>query len=237
MPKRAIIMGATSGIGLETARLLASRGWQVAIAGRRGHLLDQIKSSTPGIVATSVIDINEDDAPDKLNALITTMGGIDLYLHCSGIGYRNEQLDADKEVATVTTNCQGFTRMIDTAFNYFASAGSGHIPAVSSIAGTKPLGSAPAYSAAKRFQNHYLASLRQLVRKRGLNIALTDIRPGFVATDLIKDADYPMQMTAPDVARAIVRAVEHKRHVVTIDWRYRFLVPLWRITPNWLLRF
>lgn len=67
---------------------------------------------------------------------------------------------------------------------------------------------------------------------RGLNIRFTDIRPGFVATDLIKDGNYPLKLRADDVAKMIVRAIEKKKAVVTIDWRYRLLVFFWRMIPR-----
>lgn len=233
MEKRAIVMGATSGIGMEVARMLASIGWKVGIAGRRTELLTRLKDSVGGIVAQRRIDVNDSDAAESLGALIAEMGGIDLYFHSSGIGWQNEQLDIERELLTVETNGVGFTRMIGAAFNHFAAVGKGHIACITSIAGTKGLGAAPAYSATKRFQSHYLECLAQLSHIRHLPIAITDIRPGFVATDLIAGSNYPLQLKAADVARHIVRAIERKEGVVVIDWRYRLLVALWRIVPRW----
>ena len=101
--KRAIIVGATSGIGYATAKLLASNGWIVGIAGRREDLLLQIQHSHCGIVATQRIDITEDDATEGLMRLIHKVGGMDMYFHSSGIGYQNASLEASKELATVST--------------------------------------------------------------------------------------------------------------------------------------
>ncbi|MGN0214889.1 MAG: SDR family NAD(P)-dependent oxidoreductase [Muribaculaceae bacterium] len=235
--KKAIVMGATSGIGCEVAKILASKGYQVAIAGRRNDLLDKLKCSVPGIIATKSIDINSNDAPELLMQLIHDIGGIDLYFHSSGIGYQNHSLNIEKELPTVATNALGFTQMIDTAFNYFAEKGSGQIAAISSIAGTKGLGAAPAYSASKAFQNKYLEALAQLASIRHLNIAITDIRPGFVATDLLNDgANYPMLMNKTRVAEQAVKAVISRKAVATIDWRYRILVALWRLIPRCIWR-
>ena len=144
-------MGATSGIGCEVAKLLASKGYQVAIAGRREARLNELQAAVPGIVASKVIDVCSDEAPQLLLQLAHEMGGIDLYFHSSGIGFQNLSLNEEKEMSTVETNALGFTRMIGTAFRYFTDKGSGHIAAISSIAGTKGLGAAPAYSSSKRF--------------------------------------------------------------------------------------
>lgn len=254
MKKRAIVMGATSGIGQEVARLLATNGYEVGIAGRREERLVQMAQATPGIVAHRQIDVTKEDAPTELHKLIEELGGMDLYVHSSGIGWENVALDPDKELKTVETNGVGFVRMVSAAYNWFAEQRAdeakqraegaeqrassterkARIACITSIARTRGLGAAPAYSATKRMQAHYLECLSQQARMRHLNIGITDIRPGFVATDLIAGSHFPLQLKAEDVARTIVRAIERGSEVVTIDWRYRLLVAAWQLIPRWL---
>lgn len=247
MKKRAIVMGATSGIGQEVARLLAANGYEVGIAGRREERLVQMAQATPGIVTHRQIDVTKEDAPTELHKLIEELGGMDLYFHSSGIGWENVALDTDKELKTVETNGMGFVRMVSAAYNWFAeqraegaeqrASGKEHkarIACITSIARTRGLGAAPAYSATKRMQAHYLECLSQQARMRHLNIGITDIRPGFVATDLIAGSHFPLQLKAEDVARTIVSAIERGSEVVTIDWRYRLLVAAWQLIPRWL---
>ena len=230
---RAIVMGGTSGIGREVAMLLARGGWRVGVAGRRAALLEEMKRE--GSVSNiATIDVTAEDAAERLVAFINEMGGIDLYLHCSGVGWQNSELDPDKEMATTETNAVGFVRMMDAAFAYFREHGGGHIAVVSSIAGTKGLGTAPAYSATKRFQNTYVDALAKLSRMQHLNISFTDIRPGFVDTAFISGSNFPMQMNVNRVAESIVKAIEKRRRVVVIDWRYRLLTFFWRLLPEWL---
>lgn len=69
---------------------------------------------------------------------------------------------------------------------------------------------------------------------RRLPIRLTDIRPGFVRTDLIAGSCYPMQLDARRVAADIVRAIDDGKEVKTIDWRYAILTGLWRMVPRWM---
>ena len=232
-------MGATSGIGLEVAKVLAAKGWQVGIAGRRQELLQQIQRKNLNIVATECIDVTKADAPERLQTLIGKTGGMDLYFHSSGIGYQNIELDMDLELKTVETNALGMTRMVGAAFHYFAShpEQKGQIAVISSIARTRGMGPAPAYSSTKRFTSHYLESLTQLYHIRKLtNISIHDIRPGFVRTPLISGSDYPMQLKADKVARQIVRGLERGRAIITIDWRYRLMVFFWRLIPRWAWR-
>ena len=234
--KKAIIIGATSGLGLETARLLAQQGWQVGLAGRREDRLLQLKAGFPAHTAIQRLDVTASDADRQLHLLIEKLGGMDLFLLCAGIGRQNPDLLPDTELNTAQTNVIGFTRMTTAAFDYFRQQGGGHIAVISSIAGTKGLGAAPAYSATKRFQNTYIEALEQLAGMQHLPIRFTDIRPGFVDTDLLKGKHYPLLMRPERVARHIVRAIERKKHIVVIDWRYRFLVFGWRLIPRWLWR-
>ena len=234
-PKRILIVGATSGIGREVARLYCRAGWRVGIAGRRADRLEALQQEAPEQIETEQIDVTQADAPLRLEKLIQKTGGMDVFLLSSGIGSQNLKLDPATEIATVQTNAEGFTRMVTAAFRYFAQQKRGHLAVISSIAGTKGLGAAPAYSATKRFQNTYIDALEQLAHIQKLPIRFTDIRPGFVATGLLNDGKhYPMLMHTEKVARHIVRALEKKKRIVVIDWRYRILVALWRLIPPFL---
>ena len=254
--KKAIVIGASSGIGLEVAKLLIKQGWKVGVAARRVELLQGIGAS-----AVERIDVTANEASEALQRLIGKTGGMDLFFYASGIGKQNRELKEDIELATMQTNGVGFTRMIGEAYRYFASHGGGHIAAITSIAGTKGLGPAPAYSATKAMQNIYLQALEQQALSRKLNIHFTDIRPGFVDTALLRGDltfsrdgsrstiqtefdgsrstaafHYPMMMQPEEVAKEIVYAINHKKHIRIIDWKYRVLTALWRKIPRWLWR-
>ncbi|WP_455096489.1 SDR family NAD(P)-dependent oxidoreductase [Prevotella koreensis] len=233
--KRAIVVGASSGIGREVARLLLAEGWHVGVAARRTILLEELKSEFPERVITSCIDVTEDMAVQKLHDLIGQLGGVGLFFYASGIGKQNMQLDTDTEERTVMTNSLGFVRMIDVVYNYMSVHQGGHIAVITSIAGTKGLGAAPSYSATKALQSTYIEALEQQARLRRLNIRFTDLRPGFVDTELLgKDKKYPMLMRTEVVARQIVNAINSRKSVCVIDWRYRVLTFFWRLIPRYL---
>ena len=233
--KRIVIVGATSGIGLETARLCIREGWRVGVAGRRLEALEALRAEAPAQVEIEPLDITREDAPERLKQLIERLGGMDIYLHSSGIGSQNARLRPDIEIETLRTNGEGFVRMVVAAFGYFRSRGGGHIAVISSIAGTRGLGAAPAYSATKRMQNTYIDALTQLARIEGCGIRFTDIRPGFVATPLLAgDGCYPMLMSTEKVARRIMQVLRKPRRRVVIDRRYAWLVFGWKLIPQWL---
>ena len=219
-PRRAVIVGATSGIGYEIALLLVQEGWRLGIAGRRKENLEALQAQYPDQICIRAFDIRQSGAEKELEALIDELGGMDLFLQSSGIGFQNYALDPEIELNTLETNGTGFARMVAV---------------ISSIAGTKGLGIAPAYSATKRFQNTYLDALEQLARMHKVPIRFTDIRPGFVATGLLNDGKhYPLLMPPAYAARKIVSALHRKKRIAVIDWRYRILVFFWRLIPAWL---
>lgn len=235
--QKVVIIGASSGMGLEVAKLFLDRGCRVGVAARREDRLEALKQLAPDRVVTAALDVTADDADQRLRDLIEELDGMDLFFYSSGIGKQNRTLTPDIELNTINTNAMGFARMIGEAYRYFAEQGKGHIAAITSIAGTKGLGPAPAYSATKALQNVYLQSLEQQAHARGLKIQFTDIRPGFVNTDLLKgDFRYPMMLKPDKVARRIVSAILNKRHVVVIDWKYAILTALWRRLPRVLWR-
>ena len=235
--KRAIVIGASSGIGRQVASLLIQRGWNVGIAARRLEPLNELKTMAPDRVFVKQIDVTSDDAETKLKELINELGGMQLFLYSSGVGWQNPELSLEKELITIDTNGVGFTKMVGTAYHYFAKNTGGHIAAITSVACTKGLGQAPAYSASKAFQANYLEALDQMARKHHLNITITDIRPGFVRTPFIgENHHFPMTLSPRRTAKHIIRAIKHKRSILIFDIRWHIVVILWRLIPSWLWR-
>ena len=234
--RKAIVIGASSGMGLEVTKLLLNDGWQVGVAARRIDRLLSLKESYPELVCKR-IDVTQEDAPDLLMQLVEKLGGMDLFFYASGIGKKNPQLSSDIEISTVQTNALGFTRMVGAAYQFMAAKGGGQIAVISSIAGTKGLGPAPSYSATKAFQNCYIEALEQQANSRKLNISFTDIRPGFVDTELLKDDNhYPLLMDPKKVSKQILSAIYQKKHIAVIDWRWRIITFFWRLIPRFIWR-
>lgn len=232
--KNVFIMGASSGIGLELAEMFASRGVKTAVAARHTEVLRELKGKYPDFIEYASIDITHKDAPEKMAELADRAGGMDIYIHVSGIGYENPDLDPEREADIVKTNSAGFARMICAAYRYFRNGNrEGQIAAVTSVAGTNGIGSLAAYSASKAFAQNYLVAMRQLAYKEKTDVVFTDIRPGWVRTPLVKDyVEYPMEMAPDYVAVEIIKAIAKKRSVAVIDWRWNIAVGLWRLLPN-----
>ena len=238
--KTAVIIGATSGIGREVALRLLEQGWRVGVAGRRMANLEALAEQFGSDrVIPARIDITESSATDELDALLEKTGAPDLFFHASGIGFQNRDLDIGLELEMIRTNCEGMVRMVDRFIHYvkgnpaYSAKHRARIAVISSVAGTAGLGTAPAYSATKRMQSTYLSALAQLARMERLPVTLSDIRPGFVATDLLNpEKHYPMMITREKAARCILRGLKRGRRVIIFDGRYRLLVFLWKLIPR-----
>ena len=116
--KKAIVIGATSGIGRETAVRLVDEGWEVSVSGRRIEALEAFREEYGERVHIKQMDVTQEDATARLDALIEEMGAPDLLLYVSGVGYQNRELDIDKEIRTVRTNCEGLVRILAHFIDY-----------------------------------------------------------------------------------------------------------------------
>lgn len=234
--KKVIIVGATSGLGRGIAETYISRGWQVGIAGRRTALLKEVADHHQNVLYET-LDVTDTTASiATLQRLTERLGGLDLLVLSSGVGRQNAALDFNLELPTIETNVRGWTAIADWAFSFFVTQGHGHLAAISSIAAVRGLAPAPAYSASKAYQAHYLEALRQRALASGRPLYVSDIRPGFVDTPLLANPKQFFWVLPPEKAvRAIVRAIDACRATATITRRWALIAPLMRMLPTRLL--
>lgn len=227
--KRAIIIGASSGIGRELAVILSQNDYVVGLAARRAHLLEELKILVPGPAFIKEMDVSEQtNAMRLLTDFIEELGGLDLIVIGAGIGFINPDLNWEEEKQTIDVNVSGFVAMANVAFHHFEQVGKGHLVGLSSIAAIRGGREAPAYNASKAFMSNYLEGLRNRATKADLPIVVTDIQPGFVDTEMAKGEGLfwvaPPQKAAWQIYKAIQRNAKH----CYITKRWRFI--------GWLLR-
>lgn len=232
--KRIVIMGATSGQGLRATVILALAGWKIGVAGRNLEVLKRLKAKWPKQIEYEQIDITKDDAPEKMRKLIDKLGGMDIYFHVAGIQYINPELMLSQEIETLETEVVGFARMTVTAYHYFKATGhKGQIAAITSVGGTRGTGAIASYSAGKKFGQTYLEALEQLAHIQHVDVAFTDIRPGWIRTPLeLTELNYPMNMTMKYAVPRILDAILRKKRVAIIDWRWHLLYYVWKALPG-----
>jgi short-subunit dehydrogenase len=231
--KRAIVIGASSGIGKELAIILSRNGFAVGLMARRIDLLEELRSSLPNPAFSRQADISDHaQAMAVLGDLIEEMGGVDLVVISSGTGFINPDLDWAKEKSTLDVNVVGFAGMANVAFRHFVKAGRGHLVGISSIAAIRGSGGAPAYGASKAFMSNYLEGLRISARKAGLSIAVTDIQPGFVDTAMAKGHGFFWVASPQKAARQIYDAIRRKARHAYVTKRWSVIGWLLKVLPD-----
>ena len=177
--KKAIIIGASSGIGYELAVQLATRGYQLGLMARRQERLAELNDRLPGQHFIQVTDlIDADMARTQLAALIEQMGDVELIVVNSGVGASEKILDWTIQSEMIDVNVRGFTAMSMDAMNYFVQRGGGHLVGVSSIAAHFSGGLSLTYNATKAFVSNYLNGMRSRASRSGLPITITTVEPG-----------------------------------------------------------
>ena len=231
--KNAIIIGATSGIGKELARLLIDDGFKVGITGRRTELLESLKSENPDSYFIKTFDVKDIKvAEEKLEELISELGGLDLLVLSSGTGDINDKLDFEIEIRTIETNVIGWTFISDWAFKFFEKQKYGHLIAISSIAGLRGSRQSTSYNATKAYQINYLEGLRQKATKLNEQIYITDIRPGLVNTEMAKGEGLFWVMSVEKTARQIYEAIKKKKKIVYVTKRWKLIAAIIKRIPR-----
>jgi len=234
--KTAIVVGATSGIGRSLAKLLVENGYKVGITGRRIKLLEAIKAENPNRYVVKTFDISDTKKiENQLIDITLELGNLYLLIISSGTGELNEKLDFEIEKSTIETNVGGFTAIADWAFNYFQAQKSGHLAAISSIAGLRGSHHAPSYSASKAYQINYLEGLRQKAKKIALPIYITDIRPGFVDTNMAKGDGKFWVASVEKASKQVFNSILAKRKIAYVTKRWKLIALLLKLAPNWLI--
>jgi len=236
MMKNALIIGATSGIGKELAKLLVADNYKVVITGRREKLLQQIKETNPDKYVVKVQDVTDLRSSEELfSELENDLKTIDLIVFSSGVGNPNYELEWDKELPTLQTNVIAATKIYGLAYNLFRKQGYGHLVGISSIASIRGNRHVPAYFASKAFQANYLESLWMKGKRSKADIVVTDIQPGFVDTSMAIGKTFWMS-TTEKATKQIYSAIKKKKKKAYITKRWRLIALLLKNIPSVLLQ-
>ncbi len=233
-PKKAIVIGASSGIGRALVKELVTRGFEVGMTARRKGMLEDLQQEAHGKTHPHFMDVNDpEEAVEIFDELIREMGGVDLVIINAGVNFPNFGLAWPPEHDTLQTNVVGFTAIAGAAARYFISRNQGYLAAVSSIAALRGSGRSPAYSASKAFVSNYLDGLRQRLSRTPISV--TDIRPGFVATEMIGHRKELFWVaTCEKAAKQICDAVLSRKKIAYITKRWALIAWFYARIPHWL---
>jgi short-subunit dehydrogenase len=226
--QKAIVIGASAGIGRELAKVLAGEGYILGLAARRVELLTALQQELPTMSFVKRIDVTRtDEARKLLDELMREMGGVDLIIISAGVIFQDPDWDEERE--TINVNVTGFTAMFNYAFHYFCDRGSGHIVGISSVAAVRGGRGSPVYNASKAFVSNLMHGFRIMALRMGVDIHITDIMPGHVSTGMmVGQRGAFWVIPTEEAARQIATAIRKKR-------KYAYITPRWRIVA-WLMR-
>jgi short-subunit dehydrogenase len=242
--RAAIIVGASSGIGAALARRLGREGYGLALLGRRAEALAEVcaqintETGAPGRARAYPHDVTHgDEVPGLFQAILRDLGRVDLVVYCAAkqSAVALQEYDFDKDRAMLETNLVGAVAWLNQAAMLFDRLGGGQIAAISSIAGERGRVGSPVYNTTKAGLNTYVEALRNRLTRRGVNV-LT-VRPGFVNTELLKNAAKPFWVISPEqAADDIWQAIRGRKQVVFTPARWRLVSLVIRHIPSFIFR-
>ena len=229
--RKAIIIGATSGIGRELARNLDKGGYELAICGRREELLTTLDEELSLPTIKQKMDISDQETSmEQLNELFDKMEEVDLVVLNSGIAFLEKDLLWEKDAAVIDVNVSGFTALAGASFRYFCKQKKGQFVGVSSLASRRG-GPATSYNASKAYMSSYLEGMRFHISKRKLPITVTEVRPGFVSTGMAQGNLF--WLIKPErAAKDIYKAIIARKKVAYITPRWRLIAWVLAILPD-----
>ena len=227
--QRAIITGASSGIGAAMARELSRRGYAVVLLARRADLLDALARELPGALA---IPCDVTDAAAVRDAVVRA-GEIDVAIANAGVGLTGwaAKSIADAEMM-MRVNYFGMLHLFDAVIPRMIERKSGRFVGVASLAGLRGLPTATGYSASKAAMQAFLEGARIELKRFGIKVIT--VNPGFIDTPMTKKNTFrmPFLMTADRAAKIIVDGIERGSRVVEFPRIMSMLTRLARHMPN-----
>jgi short-subunit dehydrogenase len=242
---RAIVVGASSGIGASLVEALVARGARVAALGRReaelraleARLRPACEASGARLVVRAHDASRTEEVAPLFEELFEALSGVDLVIYAAAIMPKTapDEYDTVRDLEQLAVNVGGCIAWGNAAARLFASQRGGTLVGISSIAGERGRKGNPVYGATKAALNHYLEALRNRLSERGAHVVT--IKPGFVATRMTAGMDDPLWLIGSDeAARMILAAVEARANERFVPRRWALVAFVIRNIPSFLFK-
>ncbi len=235
MSQRILILGATSAVAAEVAKIYGEQGAQLFLIGRNVDKLDAlVQTLGDAVVGFEACDLNElEQNAGRIERAHAALGGFDIVLVAHG--YLGDQLrseeDAEYALKILTTNLSSAVSLLIPIVNRLEKQGAGHLGVITSVAGERGRPRNYTYGAAKGGLTRYLQGLRSRLHSSGVHILNIKLGP----------TDTPMTIgheknglfgEKTRVAKGIVRALEGRKHVVYLKGIWNPIMAIVRFLPE-----
>lgn len=235
--KKALIIGASSGMGAEMALQLAKKGCSVALVARREAelkaLADQINGGGASLASIYPHDVTSyDEVPALFQQICRDLGGLDAIVYAAGCMPRiaSDEYSFEKDRQTVDVNLLGAIAWLNQAAHRFGQAGEGTIVGLSSVAGDRGRGGQPVYAASKAAFTTYLEALRNRVGKLGVTVVT--IKPGPIETPMTEGLSLPLMIPAASAVAQIIDAAQSGQRIAYVPGIWRPIMAVIRAIPS-----
>jgi NAD(P)-dependent dehydrogenase (short-subunit alcohol dehydrogenase family) len=242
--RRAIVVGASSGIGEALVRRLAVEGYSVvALARRREALAELERSADPlaralgGWVRGVAHDVQDSAAvPALFERLVRELGGLDLFVFAAGVMPKvgRDEYDTGQDLEMLAVNFGGCVAWCNEVARLYSTQRSGVLVGISSIAGVRGRKGNPMYGSTKAAMTHYLESLRNRLADRGAHVCT--ILPGYVDTVMTQGLKTFWLISADQAARTILWVARRGVNERFVPWRWGIVALVLRLIPSAIFR-
>ena len=223
--KTAIIIGASSGIGREIVRILASQGTTVAAVARRKDKLDELAAEFPGKVLAFEHDVlNTKEVPGLFLEITKQLGGLDLFVYNSGVmpEVESNEFSFEKDMDMVNVNMVGAIAWCNQAADRFQNTKHGALVGIGSVAGDRGRMLQPVYNASKAFLHSYLESMRNRLCRYG--VIVSTIKPGPVDTELAAHMKMSKMSARQAAEICVTKFDKNGEHYLKFFHRFAFYI-------------
>jgi len=240
MRKKALITGASDGIGKALALELAQRDYDLILCARRQEKLDALRTAIneqcPTVtVNTALMDVtNTAQVEQQIQALADSAGGVDLVCANAGIAYAGKvgSSPLEEHLNVINTNVNGAIATLSGALQIFRKQGHGHLVGISSVAAYRGMPRNAAYCASKAALSVFMEALRAETAKEDIDI--TVIHPGFIDTEINRSLPHrPFVSTVEKCAKLIANLIEQKVKRSTVpQMPWSMIAPVLKWLPD-----
>lgn len=241
--RRAILIGASEGIGAALARKLAKEGYSLALVSRQKEkltaLCNEINQSETRAISYQHDVTNYNEVPALLQKIVADLGGLDTAIFMAGVNFPpggNDKYNFEFDKKMTEVNLIGGMAWLTPIAEMFHNAKAGQIVGIGSVAGDRGRVGNPGYNTSKAGFTTYLEALRNRLTRHGVNV-LT-VKPGFVKTEMLKAAQggTPFAIEPEKAADDIYKAMQKRKQTIYTPFFWRYIMLVIQHIPSFIFR-